>query len=272
VIVVYERTKTEISKGALVELILALDIYHDDIVLAGGWAPYFLSRPYVDHCGSIDIDLVLRPSIILRYESIRKLVESIGYLPTENPFRFTRELKGPDGRPFDIDLDFLTEPEAKRHIMPHISVQADLQAALIPGCSIVFTFNYVGKIEGKIMNKGRAMTDAKVADLVGSLTMKGLALGRPRKLEKDSYDIYALAGFCMGSPSAAAQEFKKLVTKKNNGRMPEVTKRALQKIEMGFEHPSSVAPQAVSRFIGSDTSLDASLRIHAFLERLKSSR
>jgi len=55
----YDPAKTDVSKGALVQLALALNAYRDDMVLAGGWAPYFLVKDYFDHCGSIDIDLVL---------------------------------------------------------------------------------------------------------------------------------------------------------------------------------------------------------------------
>jgi hypothetical protein len=56
----YDRDATETSKGALVELCRALRQYRSDMVLAGGWAPYFLVRNYFDHCGSIDIDFVLK--------------------------------------------------------------------------------------------------------------------------------------------------------------------------------------------------------------------
>jgi len=55
----YAREMTEVSKSALLELGLSLKRYHDDIVLTGGWAPYFISKGYFEHCGSIDIDLAI---------------------------------------------------------------------------------------------------------------------------------------------------------------------------------------------------------------------
>ena len=61
----YDRDATNISKGALVELCRALSQYCSDKVLAGGWAPYFLVRRYFDHCGSVDIDFVLRPRVMV---------------------------------------------------------------------------------------------------------------------------------------------------------------------------------------------------------------
>jgi hypothetical protein len=59
-------------------------------VLAGGWAPYFLAKDHFDHCGSKDVDLVLKPSIMVKYESIRKMVERLGYQGTPNRFVSTK--------------------------------------------------------------------------------------------------------------------------------------------------------------------------------------
>jgi hypothetical protein len=52
----YDRDLTEASKGALLELCMALSQYRGEFVLVGGWAPYFLTRQHFDHCGSVDID------------------------------------------------------------------------------------------------------------------------------------------------------------------------------------------------------------------------
>lgn len=264
----YDINQTEVSKGALVELALALELYRDQIVLAGGWAPYFLTRGYTEHCGSVDIDLVLRPSIMVRYESIRDIIISLGYKPTKNPFRFKRELKALDGTPFPMHLDFLTEPKAKKHVKELLKVQEDLQAVFIPGCSIVFTFNYKEILSGTLPSGGKGSADIRTSDIVGTLTMKGLALGRPRKLEKDSYDIYTVAGFHGGGPDKAASRFKKLIKNHCAGATPAVTKRALKRIKSGFESPNSFAAQAVSRFLEEDLSVDASERVSAFLSQV----
>ena len=264
----YDTNQTEIAKGALVELTLALELYRDQIVLVGGWAPYFLTKGYTEHCGSVDIDLVLRPSIVVRYESIRNIIKSLGYKPTKNPFRFERELRALDGTPFPLHLDFLTEPEAKRHVKDLLEVQEDLPAVFIPGCSIVFTFNYAETLKGTLPSGGTGSADIKTSDIVGTLTMKGLALGRPLKLEKDSYDIYTVAGFHRGDPNKAASRFKKLIETLGAGATPAVTSRALKKIRRGFESPNSFAAQAVSRFLEEDVSVDASERISAFLSQI----
>lgn len=60
----YAREITETSKSALLELGLSLQMYQNDMVLSGGWAPYFITENYFEHCGSIDIDLVLKTTIM----------------------------------------------------------------------------------------------------------------------------------------------------------------------------------------------------------------
>ncbi len=260
----YDRIVTEISKGALVQLALALEVYRDDMVLVGGWAPYFLTLGYFEHCGSIDIDIVLRPTIIVRYDRIRKIiVDELGYAPADREFRFEKQLKDPKGALFRLGLDFLTEPESAQKA-GLVKVQNGLDAALIPGCSIVFNFNYEQQVRGTIPDDGQGSELMHVADIAGCLTMKGLAIGRRMKLEKDSYDIYAVAGFHKGSPMNAAKEFNRLISIKAGGRLPETTARAIDRIHRGFESRSSYASQAASRFIGSDVSTEAAERVKAF--------
>ena len=167
-----------------------------------------------------------------------------------------------------MHLDFLSEPEAKKHVKALLDVQRDLQAVLIPGCSVVFTFNSSETVEGTLPLGGEGATDIKVSDIVGALTMKGIALGRPGKLEKDAYDIYILAGFHMGGPIKAASHFNKLVEKLNSGVLPEPTINALTKIKTGFNSPRSYASLAVSRFMEQELSVDASERVNAFLSQV----
>jgi len=103
----YDRDATETSKGALVELCRALRQYRSDMVLAGGWAPYFLVKDYFDHCGSIDIDFVLKPKVIGRYENIKQILERLRYASTGSVFRFERRVASPktgrEYRKFDSD-------------------------------------------------------------------------------------------------------------------------------------------------------------------------
>jgi hypothetical protein len=166
-----------------------------------------------------------------------------------------------------MELDFLTEPKAAQEA-GLVKVQDGLEALLIEGSSIAFDFNYEEKVKGTLPRDGEATEAVQVVDVVGSLTMKGLALGRREKLEKDSYDIYSVAGFHRGSPGRAAEQFNQSIAKFGGGRIPTVTETALRRIYNGFATESSYASQAVSRFVMSDVSLDARERIKAFRENI----
>jgi hypothetical protein len=261
---VYDRKLTEASKGALLELCMALSDYRNDFVLAGGWASYFLSRNYFDHCGSIDIDFVLKPKVMRRYESIKEIVLRLGYKETSNPFRFNRKIKSSDGaQDFDMGLDFLTEPEMEV-LERVVDVQEDLRAFLIRGSSIVFDFNYPENLSAKLPAGGSASTTLDVANVVSSIVMKGLALLRLK--DKDSYDIYAVAGFHTGSPKGAADAFRNAI--RSQGRNSStIVSEALANIRNAFESPTSYGCVAAARFTGSDgVRIDAHQRVTTFLD------
>ncbi len=265
----YDRELTETSKGALVELLLSLGSYRDDIVLAGGWPPYFLTHGHFDHCGSIDMDFVLRPSIIVRYESIRQIVNGLGYKPTPNIFRFERVLASAKSkREYSLHLDFLTEPDAALNTLEKdqlVEVQNDLKACLIAGSSIVFDFNCEETIEATVPGDGEANSPMTMADIVGSLAMKGQAL-RGRFKDKDYYDIYAVAGFHEGNPQKAGASFTRSMRKKGFRIEEPIIWTSLSTINNSFSNLSRVGPAMVSRFVGGDTRTDAYERVNAFLQ------
>jgi len=265
----YDRDLTGASKGAILELFMALNDYRHDFILVGGWAPYFLSREHFDHCGSIDIDFVLRPAIIQRYHSMKEVIEDLGYTVTRNPFRFVRDIETIDGaRAFQIHLDLLTEPDTALDQEFVVEVQEDLRACLIPGISIVFDHYYELELEATLPRGGEAAYAIDVADIVGTLTTKGNAL--PRLKDKDSYDIYAVAGFHTGSPVTAAKRFNTLSGARHSEGNP-IILQALRNIQNGFSSPTRYGSVSVARFIGSDGLIrnDAYQRVTAFIENLE---
>jgi hypothetical protein len=269
---VYDRNLTEASKGALVELMLALGSYRDDSVLVGGWPPYFLTVGNFDHCGSIDIDLVLRPSIVAKYQSIREIVEGLGYKETLNIFRFEREIATLDSKhKFPMHLDFLTEPNAAQGLMEKIElieVQRDLKGCLIDGISIVFSFKYDESIKGVLPGDGEGECSVYTSSIVGSLTTKGQAI-MGRLKDKDYYDIYAVAGHYNGGPRVAADAFCESLAQKGFDIENHFVSSSLSRISKAFEKISSIGPSMVSRFIVADVSTDAYERVNAFLRRVE---
>lgn len=264
----YDRNLTEASKSALAELCSTLTIYKNDFVLAGGWAPYFLTRNYFDHCGSKDIDFVLKPAIMTRYESIRNIIKSLGYKETPNPFRFEKNVTSPlDKKEYTINVDFLTEPEAAEQILPFIKVQDDLTACLIEGSSIVFKFKYENEIEATLPNNGKISVTVNAANIVGALTMKSLAL--PRLNDKDSYDIYAITGHYGGNPLEASKAYTELIRKTNLTTKENATIHlSLNRINQAFKTIDSYGVQSVSRFVGTDINADVHTRTNTFMKSI----
>jgi len=78
---------------------------------------------------------------------------------------------------------------------------------VIPGSSIAFSHNFEHKIKGVLPSGAEAKAVAKVSDVVGSLTTKGLAL-KGRYKEKDAYDIYFVLRYYKGGPNKVAEEVR----------------------------------------------------------------
>jgi len=263
----YDLDATETSKGALVELCRALRQYSSDMVLAGGWAPYFLVKDYFDHCGSVDIDFVLKPQVVERYENIKQILERLGYASTGSVFRFERRVTSHrSGTEYKIEVDFLTEPEGAEALPSEwlASVQADLKACVIGGCSVVFKHNFEVDLRAVMPGDGEASARLSCANIVASLTMKGLALFRMK--DKDSYDIYSVAGFYGKGPNQASEAFMAAL---NERGLEKTTVDAVAELKDAFASPTSQGPSAVMRFIGSeDARNDSYQRVNAFLKGL----
>jgi len=267
----YDPDITGTSKGALAQICRALSPYKNDIVLAGGWVPYFLTRGFFDHCGSIDVDFVLKPAIAEQYERIEEIIRGLGYQPLENMFSFGRSIHSSrSGKDHWIKVDFLTEPEDARSLLaagglPFHEVQEDLRALISEGSSIVFTHNQEMEFEAVTPQGYEVRASVRCADMVGSLSLKGLVLYREK--DKDSYDIYAIAGFYNGGPKQAARAFTEAVVDK--GGPKEITLKGIEEIKDAFSSATAQGPAAVSKFIeNEDAAVDAYLRMATFLEEL----
>jgi predicted nucleotidyltransferase component of viral defense system len=243
----YPREITEASRSALLELGIALRQYHDDIVLTGGWAPYYLTKDYFQHCGSMDIDLALKTEIMPRYKNIRDILESLGYVE-ENPFRFKRTIRSHiDGKDYNIELDLLCERAGAQYVNGLCEVQEALKACVFDGVSLAFDFNFEQEIEAYLPNDGISKATVKVTDLVGSLALKGNALfnrGKP----KDSYDIFALTHY-NGGPTQAVEYFNSCLRRKQiSVANVEFIKIAIARIAYGFQSENHRGPFEVEAF------------------------
>jgi hypothetical protein len=56
----YDAMQVEAARSVMLELVLLLGEYRDDIVVVGGWVPAFLiPQDKARHIGSMDVDLAL---------------------------------------------------------------------------------------------------------------------------------------------------------------------------------------------------------------------
>jgi len=151
-------------------------------------------------------------------------------------------------------------------------VQEDLNALIIPGCSLVFTFNFEAEAQGKLMDGSELSTRLRVADIVSTIGLKGHALGRPLKLEKDCYDIYAICGFAEGNPTKSAQDYIRRSSASSVGKRDrDFVRQALGRIAEYFRSENARGPNAVSRFYGLDDSkrIDSYQRVSNFLKNVQ---
>jgi hypothetical protein len=134
---------------------------------------------------------------------------------------------------------------------------------------MAFDFNYEENIEATIPGNGEANASAAVADIVGSLTMKGQAL-TGRFKDKDYYDIYAVAGFHKGNPQKAGKAFTESIREKGFSINDSFISSSLSLIRNSFSSLSRIGPSMGSRFIGADTRTDSYERVNAFLQVVSS--
>lgn len=261
---------TEASKSVLLELMTALRSYRGALVLVGGWVPYFLLEKYkrkddpFEHIGSIDLDIAIDPAIIdsEEYATIVEIIEARGYVPKRDrngnviDFSFERRIIAPaDGKEYTLSVDFLST-EVNRH--RHRQVQHDLRARTMRGCSVVFEHYFEHEIRGILPDNGETSTKMKIADIVGCITTKGIALGERYK-EKDAYDIYAVVAHYKDGPKDVAEEIVSFVE-------DEFINEGVDSIKNKFSKLTGEGPTWVANFLNpSDNEMKQRVMADAFM-------
>lgn len=271
----YDAKITILSLSLLLELMCSLKGYSDDMVLVGGWVPYFLLKRYntdlsFQHVGSVDIDLVLDPELIAqgRYDSIVEILIMNGYSSRKdrlgNIIEFSFEKTIQDRT---IHVDFLTTTYPNRPKKRHRIVQPDLQARTLKGAKIALKHFYLDKVDGILPNKAEVEVECKIANIVASIATKAIALGG-RSMAKDYYDIYSLISYYKNGTSSCAEEIKPYL--QNND-----IKEAMAEIKKSFTKETSLGPTLVGNFMYPNdpeaqrrVMTDSFMRINDFLQRL----
>lgn len=240
----------------LLEVIDALKGYGSDVVVVGGWAPYFLLQKHgsdqaARHVGSLDGDLALNFKSIPedKYETILETLQRLGYVQRKNaqgkdlPASFEKTTKV-DETPFTMQIDFLAGEyggTAKNH--RHQKVQ-DILAHKGRGTDFVFDNYYKEEIHGRFPNGAEVRVSVFFANEASVFAMKGVAIGQRTKA-KDYYDIYMIAKHLEGGPAALG---KRLGGFKGN----KVIAEAAENVRKYFDSPKGLGPTSVADFEGED--------------------
>lgn len=178
---VYTKEQVETSFRALAELAKSFNKNKNlrgKFVLAGGWAPYFITLGKFDHTGSRDVDLVLSLEIMKIYANIVRLMTEILKYSQTGPFEFTRT-----DSDITFEVHFMCEP---KHIPPNTwtyRIQRGLSPFIVEGCTIVFEDNLLQEVDG---------TEILVCGPVASISLKVHSFSVNESRIKDPYDIYAI--------------------------------------------------------------------------------
>jgi hypothetical protein len=250
----YSRQETELALGLLMELLEHLKAYREHVILAGGWAPYFLIRDSAarfgqEHIGSLDADLILdfRSIPEAAYETIMQIVERAGYSPRKDregkviAASFERIVPLESGGQFPMRIDFLAgEYGGTTHSHRHQRVQG-LLAHKARGADIAYEQCYEQEVSVQLPNQAKVTLRLKVANEVAVFVMKGIAIGQRTK-GKDFYDVYMLVKFFKQGPRSIEESLKPFVGNR-------LLREAVANIRHYFWAFDSLGPVSVAEFV-----------------------
>jgi hypothetical protein len=249
----YRKEHTGRALQLLLELLEHLKAYGEHIVLAGGWAPYFLVRDFAarygeQHIGSLDADLVLdfRRIPESAYETILEILERAGYSPRRDrqgkvvPASFQKAVSLEGGGEFRMQVDFLAgeyggTPRAHRH-----QKAQNLLAHKARGADLVFDQHCSQCLSGRLPNGAKVEVQVKIADEVAVFTMKGIAIAQRTK-PKDFYDLYMLVKYFNKGPQSIAENVKPQLGNR-------LVQEALENVRRCFQDIESLGPTSVADF------------------------
>ena len=238
----YNREEVDICLSVIVEIMTILGEYRNDIVLVGGWVPYFIiDKNKQEHTGSIDVDLALDFKNIsdTKYRTILKLLQEHEYAQGNQPFIFKRTIKQ-NNINYVIEKDLLSGEyggTGKSHRTQKIQ---NINIRKSRGCDLAFQYNFTHLIKKEMPDGSINEVEIQIASIIPFLVMKGMALW-DRMKEKDTYDIYFTIRHYDGGIEQLIDIFKNVKSNK-------LVKEGLGKIKAKFDNIDSIGPTRVAKF------------------------
>lgn len=240
----YNEQEVDICLSIILELLTILGAYRSNIVLVGGWVPYFLlNKEGKEHIGSIDIDLALDPNKISNtvYETILQLLKKHGYAQGNQPFIFNRTIESKNKTKYTIEIDLLSGEYGGTGRSHRTQKIHDIHARKSRGCDLAFKYNFTHLIKKEMPDGSVNEVKIQIADIIPFLVMKGMALWERLK-EKDAYDIYFTILHYNGGVNKLIKLFKPVNSNK-------LVKEGLGKIKAKFDNINAIGPVGVVKFM-----------------------
>ena len=277
----YPEEIVKLSKSAMLELWRSLRRYNEAMILIGGWSPYFILETFAEegyphnHVGSIDIDIAINPKLVSEkeYVTMEQIILKRGYKQKKStntgviPFKFEKVFSR-HKREISIEVDFVSSfygIGSRRHHQV-----SGLFARKCHGVDIAFDHYFEQNIKGSFPDDGETEEVIRIADVIASLTMKGIVLGERYK-EKDAYDIYYLIKYYKTGPKDAATEINKYTSNS-------LVQEALKFIQKDFTDKDSPGPTWVAVFLRETEDnrnkrlTDVHMNVSEFLKHIKTDK
>ncbi|MBN9693757.1 MAG: hypothetical protein J0M24_26240 [Verrucomicrobia bacterium] len=235
----YPKDSLASAEKALLTAWRSLERYHDDLVLVGGLAVHYLTKPTVaDLPGAVTMDVDFGISLAAsgdQYGTIKTDLAGLDFKPEGN--RLVRKYDG-----LNLYLDFLTEdPPA----VTGARMVDDVVASVIPGVNRALSCRRKVNVKGLDLYGAVQECNVAVADIGPMLVLKLNAFGGPtgRRLPKDGYDVLlAVTGFVDG-PAAAVEAFQAEAKAGNTG-----FDFAVKSLQRDFVDPGQDGPIRAAEF------------------------
>lgn len=239
----YDDASVEAARSAIIELMTVLGEYREEIVLVGGWVPFFSmdapEDPLDRHPGSADVDIALDHQELEEagYETIAKRLEDAGYEPVgEQPFQFSKTVND-----VVVHIDLLAGQYAgtgRRHRTQKVQ---DVKARKARGADLVFQIGPDKReISGQLPDGSHDRVVVPVASVVPSIIMKSFAMD-DRMKPKDPFDVWYVVKHYPGGVDALIETFRPHLS---HG----LVKQGLEILARKFERLDSWASTQVGKF------------------------
>lgn len=241
----YPQNSLASAEKALLTAWRSLERYHNDLVLVGGLAVYYLTKRDVAGLpGAVTMDVDFGISLAAsggQYGTIKSDLGGLGFKSVGN--RLVREYSG-----MNLYLDFLTEDPPS---LTGARMVDDITASVIPGVNRALSCRRMTNVKGCDLYGKDQACDVAIADIGPLLVLKLNAFGGPtgRRLPKDAYDVLlAVIGFVDG-PAAAVAAFRAEAEVDNTGY-----KFAVKSLEQNFSDPGQEGAIRAAAFHPGDAS------------------